>query len=48
MIEAPDGTGNSSSIGKTVPTKQATVANKDESKTKLPIRLVSKRAVAPE
>ena len=47
IIEAPDGTGNLSSIGKTVPTKHAMVASNAESKTKLPMRLVSNRAVAP-
>ena len=47
MIDAPDGTGSSSSIGKTVPIKHAMVASKDESNTKLPIRLVRRRAVAP-
>ena len=47
MIKAPDGTDNFSSIGTTVPTKHAIVTSNADSKTKLPIFLVSNRAVAP-
>ena len=47
MMDAPDGTGSSSSIGSMVPTKHAMVANKEERRTKLPMRLVNNLAVAP-